>query len=302
MKNRGKEEIQMPELTVLFADIAQSTSLFEKYGDDKARSTISVVLDNLVNVAEKFQGKLIKTIGDEIMCTFPSPKFAIKAAIGMQEKTREGFIIGDHSIGIRIGFHHGAVIEENGDVYGDTVNVAARMSSLAKKGQIITNAMTFDDSSLNSSISHRHLGKTKIKGKLLAVRIIEIFWKKDDTQVTRISSAIDLKLPEAAYTMSMSINGRQIKMTEKSPNKIIGRGEECDIQILAPMASRSHAEIEFSDGNFKIADHSTNGTWIEMGGNSLRLHRDKTVLVGSGRIALGSADFSDLSMIIEFKV
>lgn len=292
----------MPELSVLFADIAQSTALFEKYGDDEARSTIADVLSELADIAKQHQGKLIKTIGDEIMCTFPTAGLAVKAAISMQERTRDSFIIGTHSIGIRIGFHHGKVISENGDVYGDTVNVAARMASLAKKGQIITNAITFDNSALNSSVSHRSLGKTKIKGKLLAVRIIEIFWQKDNSQVTRISSALDLKLPDSAFKMTLTINGRQIKMTEKSPNKIIGRGEECDIQILAPMASRAHAEIEFSDGNFKILDHSTNGTWIEMGGNSLRLHRDKTVLVGNGRIALGSADFSDASMIIEFQV
>lgn len=292
----------MAELTVLFADIAQSTALFEKYGDDEARSAIAAVLNTLIEVSEKFEGILIKTIGDEIMCTFPSAKLAIKASIAMQESIRGNFVIGTHSIGIRIGFHHGKVIPEKGDVYGDTVNVAARMAGLAKKGQIITNALTFDGSSLNTSINHRSLGKTKIKGKLLSVRIIEIFWQKDVSQVTRVSSALDLKLPDAAFNMTLNINGRQIKMTEKSPNKIIGRGEECDIQILAPMASRIHAEIQFSDGNFKLEDQSTNGTWIEMGGNSLRLHRDKTVLLGSGRIALGSAEFDDPEMVIYFNL
>ena len=292
----------MPELTVLFADIAQSTALFEKYGDDKARSVIASVLNTLSQVSFKYEGVLIKTIGDEIMCTFPTAKQATDAAIKMQESVSGNFVLGNHPIGIRIGFHHGLVISEKGDVYGDTVNVAARMAGFAKKGQIITNSATFNHSKLSHVVRFRNLGKTKIKGKLLAVKIVEIFWQNDESQVTRISSALDLKLPEAAFKMMLNINGRQIKMTEKSPNKIIGRGEECDIQILAPMASRVHAEIQFSDGNFKIIDQSTNGTWLEMGGNSLRLHRDKTVLLGSGRIALGSADFSDPSMIINFEI
>ncbi len=64
----------MAELTVLFADIAKSTALFEKYGDDKARSAIAAVLNTLIEVSDKYEGVLIKTIGDEIMCTFPSPK------------------------------------------------------------------------------------------------------------------------------------------------------------------------------------------------------------------------------------
>ena len=292
----------MPELTVLFADIAKSTALFEKYGDDKARSAISSVLDTLVEVSDKFEGVLIKTIGDEIMCTFPSPKLAIKAAIGMQESVSGNFVLGAHPIGIRIGFHHGVVINENNDVYGDTVNVAARMAGLAKKGQIITNSLTFKINDINGSIKHRSLGKTKVKGKLLAVKIIEIFWQKDDSQVTRVSSALDLKLPEAAFKMTLDINGRKIVMTEKSPNKIIGRGEECDLQVLAPMASRIHAEIQFSDGNFRLEDQSTNGTWLKIGDNSLRLHRDKTVLLGSGEISLGNADFSDNLMIIKFQI
>ena len=291
----------MPELTLLFADIAQSTALFEKYGDDKARAAIASVLKTLIDVSDSFQGVLIKTIGDEVMCTFPSPDLAIKAAIGMQESVSGNFVLGTHPIGIRVGFHHGKVIEEKGDVYGDTVNVAARMAGLAKKGQIITNSLTFK-SDMNEAIKHRSLGKTKVKGKLLAVRIIEIFWQKDVSQVTRVSSALDLQLPEAQFKMDLNINGRHLKMTEKSPNKIIGRGEECDIQILAPMASRIHAEIQFSDGNFKIEDQSTNGTWLELGGNSIRLHRDKTVLLGKGKISLGSSDFSDQSMIIEFEI
>ncbi len=292
----------MPKLTVLFADIAQSTALFDKYGDDKARSAISAVLDTLIEVSDKHNGVLIKTIGDEIMCTFPNADDAICAAVGMQERVAGNFVLGSHPIGIRIGFHHGNVIAEDGDVYGDTVNVAARMAGFAKKGQIITNSVTFKENDENCAVRYRSLGKTKVKGKLLAVKIIEIFWQKDESQVTRISTALDLKLPESDYCMELEINGRKIKMTENSPNKVIGRGEECDIQILAPMASRLHAEIQFSDGNFKIVDQSTNGTWLEIGGNSLRLHRDKTVLLGKGQISLGSADFSDPSIVIKFEI
>jgi class 3 adenylate cyclase len=287
----------MSELTILFADIAQSTTLFEKYGDGKARSAISSVLDNLIMVADSFEGKLIKTIGDEIMCTFPSSTRALQAAIEMQESVSGNFVLGTHPIGIRIGFHHGKVIEEKGDVYGDSVNVAARMAGFAKKDQIISNSMTLTENHFSNNIKHRYLGKAKVKGKLLPVRIIEILWQKDTSQVTRISSALDLKLPESAFKMTLVVNDHEIKMTEKSPNKIIGRGEECDIQVLAPMASRLHAEIEFSGGNFKLSDQSTNGTWIETSSGVVRLHRDKIVLMGSGRISLGSADFSDSNII-----
>lgn len=293
----------MTETCILFADIADSTSLFEKHGDEAARESISSVLETLLNEAEKHQGKLVKTIGDEIMCTFPKANHALLAAVEMQNIVSGNFVLGNHPIAIRVGFHFGKVIEEDGDVFGDAVNVAARMTGYAKKGQIITNSVTFKQCIVPPFLTHRSLGKTKVKGKLLPVEIIEILWQQDTSQVTRVTSALDIKIPTTKSQLKLELSGRQQIMTDQSPTKTIGRGDDCDLQVSMLMASRYHGEIQYSGGHFKYTDESTNGTWIlQNGAEPIRIHRDSMLLQGEGQITFGEPDFSNLEQLLQYKI
>ena len=292
----------MTELCILFADIADSTSLFEKHGDEAARSAISSVLDVLLKEAEKHQGRLVKTIGDEIMCTFPKANHALLAAVEMQNVVSGNFVLGNHPIEVRVGFHFGDEIEEASDVFGDAVNVAARMTGYAKKGQVITNSITYKNCVLPPFLNHRSLGKTKVKGKLLPVEIIEILWQQDTSQVTRVTSALDIKLPSSKSQLNLEIDGRQQIMTDQSPTKTIGRGDDCDIQVGMLMASRMHGDIQYSGGNFRYTDESTNGSWvIQNGGDPIRIHRDSMVLQGEGQITFGEPDFSNINQLLQYQ-
>ncbi len=295
--------LELTELCILFADIADSTSLFEKHGDEAARSAIASVLDVLLSEAEKHQGELVKTIGDEIMCVFPKANHALLAAIEMQSTVSGNFVLGNHPIAIRVGFHFGDVIEEDGDVFGDAVNVAARMTGYAKKGQVITNSITYKSCILPPFLNQRSLGKTKIKGKLLPVEIVEILWQQDTSQVTRVTSALDIKVPTTKSQLQIELNGRKQVMTDQSPTKTIGRGDDCDIQIAMLMASRFHGDIQYGGGNFKYNDESTNGTWIQQSGSEpIRIHRESMVLHGEGQIAFGELDFSNQEQLLHFKI
>ena len=122
------------ELTTLFADVSGSTGIYEKLGDADGRNLVAGCVAELRRISEQHEGKFIKSNGDDIMCTFPSPQEASVAASGMQ------LFMDDFSthnspvpVSVRIGFQHGAVIhEEDGDVRGDSVNVAARLADYAK--------------------------------------------------------------------------------------------------------------------------------------------------------------------------
>lgn len=289
----------MAELCILFADIADSTALFEKHGDSAAREAIASVLDVLLQKAEIHQGELVKTIGDEIMCVFPQANHALLASVDMQNAVSGNFVLGNHPISIRVGFHFGKVIEEQGDVFGDAVNVAARMTGYAKRGQIITNSATFKNCHLPPMLDQRSLGKTKVKGKLLAVEIIEVLWQQDISQITRVTSALDIKAPATQREMTVQICGHTHTMTEQSPTKTIGRGIDNDLRTQVLMASRLHAEIQYSGGNFKYTDMSTNGSWVKQGqSDPIRIHRDSMVLQGEGVVAFGEADFSDPKQLL----
>ena len=151
---------QQPELTILFADICRSTGLYEKFGDLIARNLVSQCLGLITDQVRQKHGKVIKTIGDEVMCTFSNPDDAVEAAVSIQDRVMNH--VSSQYIGepehtqIRVGLHHGPAIVEEDDVYGDAVNVASRMATIAKGGQIITTQAT------SSLLNPPHLGRTAV--------------------------------------------------------------------------------------------------------------------------------------------
>ena len=183
--------------TILFADVSGSTRLFETKGDQEARRLIAMVLGALTKVCEQHGGRVIKTIGDEIMCTFPSALNGVLAACDMQRRMGRDIDFVRDSLAVRIGMHHGdALEEEDGDVYGDAVNTAARMASLAKREQVVTTAATYD--SLSGKVPEaRSLGKARVSGKLLPIAIVDLVWQEDTSGMTMVQSAIRLGSPAA---------------------------------------------------------------------------------------------------------
>src|SRR5271169_4448519 len=100
------------DLAMLFADVSGSTALYEKLGDQEALATIDAVLTELKKSIAIQQGRVVKTIGDEVMAALPSANSAMQAACDMQNRvaaipTKDGV-----KLAIRVGFHFGPVIED----------------------------------------------------------------------------------------------------------------------------------------------------------------------------------------------
>src|SRR5207253_10132539 len=117
---------QVSEFSVLFADVSGSTKLYETAGDAVAHAAIdkcvSIMRDKTVNA----KGRVIKTIGDEVMSAFATADQAADAAIEIQSAISEMPPVGNTQIGVRIGFNHGPVVERDGDVFGDAVRSEER--------------------------------------------------------------------------------------------------------------------------------------------------------------------------------
>src|SRR4051812_32939762 len=113
--------------TVLFADVSGSTKLYESEGDKVAMMAITNCLDQLRQSAEASGGRVVKTIGDEVMVVFPTPDAAALAASSMQSAIDGLPAVGATKLAVRIGFHCGPVIQSGNDLFGDTVNLAARL-------------------------------------------------------------------------------------------------------------------------------------------------------------------------------
>ena len=123
------------ETTILFTDICGYTEYMEKRGDLSGRAMLQKHNDILFPIIEKYDGVIIKTIGDAVMATFSTPLAAVKGASEIQDSLcRHNLKVGvEDRIHIKIGVNTGDALMDGGDIFGDAVNVAARIQSKAGK-------------------------------------------------------------------------------------------------------------------------------------------------------------------------
>ena len=276
------------KLTILFADVCGSTKLYETLGDSIARETVAKCVSIMGEETQRQSGRVVKTIGDEVMSVFEEPSAAADAASVMQERISSGLVVQGRNISIRVGFHFGPVIvEADGDVYGDAVNTAARMAGQAKAGQILTTASTVDKLSDVWKASTRQIDRAAVKGKKDEIDMIEILWQRED--VTRMSTSFKPG-GEAAKKAKLMLRYRDqsVEVNESNSSIVMGRADENDLVVKNTLISRLHARIEYRKGNFVLVDQSINGTYVRTSsGEELFVRRDNYPIKGNGIIGLG---------------
>lgn len=294
---------QIKKLAVLFADICGSTALYDHLGDNLARRLIAQCVATMTGEISAYQGVLIKTIGDEIMCTFPSAEAALHAACAMQRAVESGEYEGEHPMHIRIGFNYGEVICESGDVFGDTVNVAARVAAITRASQIMTTQTVVDALPPDLREKTRQIMRAEFKGKQEHFDISIVIWEMDDMLSTRIGTPVFRKSPENIDEMSLRYRDQSLKVNKERRSVVLGRGDICDIVVPSSFASRQHIRIELRFGKFVVVDQSTNGTYVRFSdGNVVRLAREEMILQGSGSISLGQPYSEHPAELVEFAV
>jgi adenylate cyclase len=269
---------------VLFVDISGSTRLYETLGDHEALERVGRALAMLSRVCADCGGRVIKTAGDGAMCMFETADAALRASRLMQEKTAEQLEPGAQGLGIHIGCHFGPVLENAGDLFGDTVNLAARVAGLAKVGQIITTEDTVARLSPALAERARELDGVPVKGKRKAVTIFEFLWQDTD-ELTAMSTRIDQR---RAASLALGYEGRSWRF--EGPGELtFGRDATCDVVVGDRKASRLHARVERRRDKFVLIDHSSNGTWVQIAGEAevVVLRREELMLRGSGQIGIG---------------
>jgi class 3 adenylate cyclase len=180
--------IGVREATILFSDIVGITPYFDKHGDTAGHQKIQTHNKILFPLIRKHRGKVIKTIGDAIMACFDQADDGVEAAIEMQRQiesynARIGEDDDDERIYIRIGLHSGRSVFENRDVFGNTVNVAARIGSRASGGEILISSFTREMLDRNRKAAHFH-GITTLKGKRDVYNLYSIGWIADPSTAT----------------------------------------------------------------------------------------------------------------------
>ena len=275
----------------MFADISGSTSLYEKLGDQRALAAIDSVLSELRKSTVLQDGRVVKTIGDEVMAVFPSVDAAMQAACDMQSRVA-AIPQGDSArLAIRVGFHFGPAIEDKGDYFGDAVNTAARMAGLAKSGQIITSGQTVEALSPLLKASTREIDAFQVKGKQEEIRIFEVIWH-DSADLTAMADR-DSSATRAASSLTLTYGEASVKVDADEKSVSLGRDAANGLVVPDKMASRVHCKIEYRRGNFFLVDQSTNGTYVTLAGDGeILVKREQIMLRGRGVICLGQASVS----------
>ena len=276
------------DVAVMFADVSGSTKLYETLGDEDANRIIGKVLDVMAKITEMYQGFVIKTIGDEIMCRFSSANDCVRAAKDIQEEISAGIQGETIPIQIKVGLHFGpAILMEDGDVFGDAVNVASRMASIAKGSQIITTHETIQLLDADLQDMSRQFDKTNVKGKEEEIVVYQVVWEKSD-DVTRIEITSSDQQDETKH-LTLKFRGETNRISSSDKRTfVIGRGVQSDLLCQTRLASRTHAAIEFRRGKFLLMDQSSNGTFVKTDdGENIFLRRQELMLWGSGYISLG---------------
>lgn len=171
--------------SVLFTDVVGSTSYFEKYGDIDGMAMLSRHETLARKCVEEQGGRVIKNIGDSVMAEFPDAAAAARAAVEIQRRLlRLNQTLPERErLQIRIGINHGTGFRHEGDVFGDVVNVAARITKKTGPAQILVGASVKDAVVKKGDFRCNFVGKVEMKGKAEEGEVFEVVWTDTHTYV-----------------------------------------------------------------------------------------------------------------------
>jgi hypothetical protein len=272
---------------VLFADVCDSTAIYENIGDAKALALINRLFRLLDKEVNSAGGVTVKNLGDGMICQFRDPDDAFTAACGMQEAAAQVGADAGPSLRIKVGYTYGPVVLKDRDVFGDTVNVCARLVSLANPGQVITTQQTVEALSAAHRARCRELYATKVRGRSSQVSVWEVLWRADP-DVTKVENSLPAADDGVEWVLKLSVAGESYVVEPGSVLRI-GRDATNDVVVATEHASRLHARVFGRDDHFVIVDQSSNGTFVMVDGSTreVRLRRGEAVLGERGYIGLG---------------
>jgi class 3 adenylate cyclase len=174
IKATGEIERESAFRAIMFTDLLDSTLMTTKYGDSKALHMLHIHNVITRNALRKYHGNEIKHTGDGIMASFVSVPNAVQCAIEIQEAFRNhNHENPEETLHLRIGLSAGEPIEENGDLFGKAVQLAARLCATAEPGQILAGQLVWD-MCREDSLPFLDMGDLMLKGFSDSVRVYKV--------------------------------------------------------------------------------------------------------------------------------
>jgi adenylate cyclase len=302
------------ECTVLFADLRGSTSMYETMGNTDATAVVTQSVALLARIVAHHQGRLVKTLGDGLMAMFDAPSSAVAAADEMHESLeRVGAPIDAETsvrarmvpLKLQVGIARGEVVEMSGDVFGDAVNVAARLIDHAGDNETLVTGNVLDGLDSLERSRFRSLDRMQLRGRVepVHVHLLEAMRRQGDSAATAygdFAPAAD-EQPEGIRLIWMDLN--RIYAGASLP-LVLGRSPQATYIIDDTRVSRSHARIAWHGGTFELTDLSYNGTYVRFDHDPeiIGLRRGSCTLHGSGVIGLGAPPTDATSPSVRFEI
>jgi class 3 adenylate cyclase len=166
-----EQRFKITSLTILFTDLRGSTALYDRIGDLAAFDLVRSHFGALLAVVAAEGGAVVKTIGDAVMATFPTPDRALRAAMRMREEMRK---INDgrksEDLALNIGLHSGpclaVMLDDRQDYFGQTVNVASRVQGLADPSAILATKPIMESSEVARLLAESSYRTTPRRSRL----------------------------------------------------------------------------------------------------------------------------------------
>ena len=274
----------MAAVTVLFADITASTRLYFERGDVNAFALASSCLDVIDTQVRSAGGRVVKRLGDGVLAVFQIPAHAVAAAVQIRlAMADKAGTPGCEGVQVRSGIAAGEAVLAADDVYGDTVNVAARLATLADADEIFLSGRVYETLPADLRAQVRPFDQLTLRNRPGSVLVYELVREEQDATV-----GAPLRIGASGVTLEIGHGERLFVVGPERPKLTIGRRVGCDIHLEHDMVSRIHAEIALRRDKFVLNDRSRNGTYVYVdNGPVVRVSREEIVLSGSGRLVAG---------------
>lgn len=194
-------------LTVLFVDIVGSTRYYEQYGDLAGLVMVQKFMDMLTPVIQEHDGIVIKTVGDAILARFQNAQTATRCSIRMQRLLAERNIQRPVSeqIHVRIALNLGLCLIKDNDVFGDMMNVAARISAATGPDEILISPSVYEQiQHVPDIVVEKKATGVELKGKAEKLDLFAVVWKTAEAAVSRPARPSNAQLAMATGMFSLS--------------------------------------------------------------------------------------------------
>lgn len=294
--------------TVIFADLTDSTGLFESAGNMVATQVITRATHALGQHFARAGGQVVKYLGDGVLVLFDDTPAAVDASIRVKEVlcNLDTPDLCWAALEVKVGIERGPVVEHDGDCYGEAVNVASRLSDLAQPGEILVGESVYDCLPEIHRIGCQSLDRIAIRGKTLPMHVWRIDWVRGAEST--LTLPYELYAREAEHPVMQRVDFQHIDqhvelLSDHAP-LVIGRGEGVGFTINDRRVSRRHARVEWIGGQCLLTDFSSNGTWVRFAGSpvALVLKRASCTLSSEGEIGLGATPDDFTTPTFTFRV